>query len=156
MSNTEERRGPGRPPKQREDFQPQPSDTASGGRLGTQVGEPKRIQQEEAEERDEQRRDIDEYNQAKANEDAMSATRAQELQQIEEDKKRKKGEKSVEVHLERDYRPADEIGEDGALRDSGDVGQKIPAGTTIRLPKAEAARALKLGIARATDRTFDD
>jgi hypothetical protein len=54
-------------------------------------------------------------------------------------------EKLIEVELRRKYAP------DGQ---NTEIKTTVPAGTVISLPKAEAVRALKLGIALATDRTF--
>jgi hypothetical protein len=55
-------------------------------------------------------------------------------------------ERKVEIELIRKYVP------DGQPQE---IKQSVPAGTVISLPQWEATRALKLGIARATDRTFD-
>jgi hypothetical protein len=55
-------------------------------------------------------------------------------------------ERMVEVELIRKYVPYGQ---------SEEIKQSVPAGTVISLPQKEATRALKLGIARATDRTFD-
>jgi hypothetical protein len=55
-------------------------------------------------------------------------------------------ERKVEIELTRKYVP------DGQPQE---IKQSVPAGTVISLPQWEATRALKLGIARATDRTFD-
>ncbi len=51
----------------------------------------------------------------------------------------------IEVEILRKYAP------DGQPQE---IKQTVPPGTVLELPKAEAVRALKLGIARATDRTF--
>jgi hypothetical protein len=57
-----------------------------------------------------------------------------------------KSERMVEVELIRKYVPYGQPQE---------IKQSVPAGTVMNLPQGEATRALKLGIARATDRTFD-
>lgn len=68
----------------------------------------------------------------------------------------KKGDKYVEVLLTRKYAPQQIADEDGNLVDQGEVSQTLPAGSTVRLPQKEASRALQLGIATATDKTFED
>lgn len=155
MSN-EPRRGPGRPPNTPTVPNHAPDD-ASGGLLGNQVGEGRAREQEEAEQVERQRREQEEANAEQAAMDAVSAAEAHDARLREEAAaKKKKAEALVEVKLNRDYRPADSISDEGKLVGNDEVGQKISAGATISLPKREAARALKLGIASATDRTFDD
>ena len=68
----------------------------------------------------------------------------------------KKGEKYVEVLLTRKYAPKQIVNEDGELVDQGEISQTLPAGATVKLPQKEASRALQLGIATATDKTFED
>lgn len=51
----------------------------------------------------------------------------------------------VEVEILRKYAPEGQPQE---------IKQTVLPGTVVELPKAEAVRVLKLGIARATDRTF--
>jgi hypothetical protein len=53
----------------------------------------------------------------------------------------------VEVELTRKYAPGGQKVE---------IQQTVPPGTVMELPVHEATRALKLGIARATDETFND
>jgi len=64
------------------------------------------------------------------------------------------GEPLMEVQLLKNYAPIwieDDAGE--MIKQAG-VFKKLAAGETIRLPKTEAARALKLGIAQVTEHTF--
>lgn len=51
----------------------------------------------------------------------------------------------VEVELTRKYAP---------LGQTEEVCQTVPPGTVLRVPRNEATRLLKFGIARATDDTF--
>lgn len=51
----------------------------------------------------------------------------------------------VEVELIRKYAPGGQTEE---------IQRTVPPGTVMKLPQAEATRALKIGIARATDATF--
>lgn len=60
----------------------------------------------------------------------------------------------VEVLLERPYAPTLIENEEGELAPQGEIKIKQPAGTVVKLPKAEAERALKLKIATVTDNTF--
>lgn len=56
-----------------------------------------------------------------------------------------------EVTLVRDYAPAEaQSEEDADLRKTGVI-RKVPASTVIELPRDEAKRALKLGIATVTE-----
>jgi hypothetical protein len=56
-------------------------------------------------------------------------------------------ERLVEVEILRKYAPGGQPQE---------IKSVVQPGTVMSLPVLEATRALKLGIARATDRTFDD
>lgn len=54
-------------------------------------------------------------------------------------------ERMIEVEVIRKYVPAGQPQE---------IQKTVPPGTVMEFPKDEAARMLKLGIARGTDRTF--
>lgn len=64
------------------------------------------------------------------------------------------GEPLMEVLLLRNYAPVHIENDDGEMVKQGEIKQKLLAGATPRLPKTEAARALKLGIAQVTENTF--
>lgn len=64
------------------------------------------------------------------------------------------GEPLMEVLLLKTYAPVHIENDMGEMVPQGEIKQKIAAGSTVRLPKTEAARALKLGIAQVTENTF--
>ncbi len=122
----------------------------AGADLGTQVGPAKLKQQEEAEE---EARRINEKNALNAQKDAAdrAARKASGGKPLVYD-----GD-MIEVQLLKKYTPEYWEQDDGSFLLQGEVKQTLPKGSTVKLPKTEAARALSqsTGIATTTARTFD-
>lgn len=152
MTN-DERRGPGRPRREDQpDVLRQP--LAPEGDQNLEV-------QEEAERQRAEARAVNTLNAQREAEDAQQNEERRLADLKEAEKARKKAKKSfegptIEVLLTRKYVPTHLVDSEGDLiENTGTVLTEMPAGTTLKLPKEEAVRAINLGVAQITSKSFD-
>lgn len=154
----EPKRGPGRPRRETVDGE----NDVIRQPLQTEDENPAKVLYDEAEARRRENTAIAQYNVEQELADQADLAKRQELEdkaaaKARKDAKRAYNGSTVEVLIVRKYVPTYRTDAEGDLvaQDNSSANPKeVQPGTTLNLPKDEAARAVKLGIAEITANSF--
>lgn len=96
------------------------------------------------------------YNAVQEAADNRKQEQDRQRAELAADKAATKGDRLIEVVLERKYVPQNIADEDGIMVKQSGVMKSLNKGDTVKLPQAEALRAMQAGIAKPSDNAFDE